>query len=64
MVEKLQLQTKEGRTHSSTLVPYSIYDCKIPEYFPNVPMHWHTEMEIDIFEEGEGEFFCEMSISR
>lgn len=49
---------KEQRQHSSYLVPYSIYECHIPESFPNVPMHWHNEFEIDYILEGNGDFIC------
>lgn len=49
---------KEQRQHSSSLVPYSIYDCLIPDSFPNVPMHWHDEFEIDYVLQGRGDFIC------
>ncbi len=49
---------KEQRQHSSSLVPYSIYDCDIPDSFPNVPMHWHNEFEIDYVLQGKGDFIC------
>lgn len=49
---------KEQRQHSSSLVPYSIYDCHIPDFFPNVPMHWHDEFEIDYVLQGKGDFIC------
>ncbi len=49
---------KEQRQHSSSLVPYSVYDCLIPDFFPNVPMHWHNEFEIDYVLQGKGDFIC------
>lgn len=49
---------KERRQHSSSLVPYSIYDCHIPDSFPNVPMHWHNEFELDYVLQGKGDFIC------
>ncbi len=52
------LTNKEQRQHSSSFIPYSIYDCLIPESFPNVPMHWHDEFEIDYVLHGEGDFIC------
>lgn len=52
------LDNKEQRQHSSSLIPYSIYDCHIPDSFPNVPMHWHNEFEIDYVLKGKGEFIC------
>lgn len=49
---------KEQRQHSSSLVPYSMYDCQIPDSFPTVPMHWHNEFEIDYVLQGKGDFIC------
>lgn len=49
---------KEQRQHSSSLVPYSMYDCQIPDSFPSVPMHWHNEFEIDYVLQGQGNFIC------
>ena len=37
---------KEKRQHGSMQVPYSYYDCRMPDYFPGVPLHWHGEMEL------------------
>lgn len=50
--------TEEKRQHSTTLIPYSYYECRIPEYFANVPMHWHSEFEINYLHRGKGEFIC------
>ena len=52
------LDNKEQRQHSSALVPYSIYVCHLPGDFPNVPMHWHNEFEIDYVLQGKGDFIC------
>lgn len=49
-------ESKEKRQHSSTLLPYSRYECKMPQYFVNVPMHWHSEFELDLVVSGVGEF--------
>ena len=49
-------QLKENRQHSSTLVPFSLYQCRIPEYYAGVPMHWHREFEINRILEGQGQF--------
>lgn len=49
--------TKEKRVHSSTLLPYSYYECRIPELFVNVPTHWHSEFELNLVRSGRGEFF-------
>lgn len=57
-LESASSQNKENRQHSSQFIPYSLYDCRIPEYFPHVPMHWHNEFEIGYIIEGEGEFIC------
>mgnify|MGYP000643535661 CR=1 FL=1 len=38
---------KEKCQHGSIQVPYSYYDCGIPDYFTSVPLHWHSEMELN-----------------
>lgn len=57
-IDKEIKELKEPRQHSSILKLYSLYECLIPNWFPNVPMHWHSEYEIDIVFAGEGEFIC------
>lgn len=51
-------ETQEKRRHSTTLVPYSHYECRLPEWFVNVPMHWHGEFELIRILQGRGEFIC------
>lgn len=56
MYEKISpLQLKENKQHSSALVPFSIYQCLLPEVIPSVPMHWHREFEINRILEGQGQ---------
>lgn len=50
--------TEEKRKHSSALVPFSYYECMIPDSFPCVPMHWHSEFEINYVLSGSAEFVC------
>ena len=50
--------TEEKRQHSTPYIPYSYYECRLPESFMNVPMHWHTEFELNYIAEGKGEFLC------
>ena len=50
--------TEEKRRHSSAIKPFSYYKCLIPEYFAQVPLHWHGEFEINYILEGCGEFIC------
>lgn len=50
--------TEEKRKHSSKLIPYSYYDGNIPKGFPEVPMHWHNEFEMNYIVKGSGEFIC------
>ena len=47
---------KEKRQHGSMQVPYSYYDCRMPDYFPGVPLHWHGEMELNYIKRGTGYF--------
>ncbi len=51
-------ETQEKRQHSTALIPYSYYECRLPEDFMNVPMHWHNEFEINYICRGRGEFLC------
>lgn len=51
-------ETKEKKQHSTTYIPYSFYACHVPEYYNNVPMHWHREFEINCILSGKGEFIC------
>ena len=54
----LSKETEEKRQHSTTLIPYSYYECRLPEWYANVPMHWHSEFEINYIHRGKGEFIC------
>lgn len=47
---------KEKCQHGSIQVPYSYYDCGIPDYFTSVPLHWHSEMELNYIKSGNGFF--------
>lgn len=49
---------EEKRRHSSELVPFSYYKCVIPDYFDCVPLHWHSEFEINYVLDGCAEFLC------
>lgn len=49
---------EEKRQHSSVYNPYSYYKCIIPDYFLFVPLHWHSEFEINIILSGTGDFKC------
>lgn len=51
-------ETREKQQHSTAYKPYSFYECWIPRYFSNVPMHWHSEFEINLIVRGTGEFIC------
>lgn len=47
---------KEKCQHGSIQVPYSYYDCGIPDYFTSVPLHWHSKMELNYIKSGNGFF--------
>ncbi|MBD5516969.1 MAG: AraC family transcriptional regulator [Lachnospiraceae bacterium] len=51
-------ETQEKRQHSTTWIPYSYYECRIPEWFMSVPMHWHSEFELIHILRGRGDFIC------
>lgn len=44
---------KEPRLHTSSAHSYSYYDSRIPDFFSQVPLHWHEEFEINYIREGE-----------
>lgn len=52
------MAAEEKKQHSSQLVPFSYYKSLIPDYFANVPLHWHGEFEINFVLEGCAEFIC------
>lgn len=41
------INSEEKRQHSSKLVPFSYYKGMMPEYFSGVPLHWHSEFEMN-----------------
>ncbi len=45
---------QEKKTHVNTGFPYTTYPCSIPLDFPEVPPHWHEEMEIIYIKKGSG----------
>ena len=45
---------REHKTHTSMEFPYNTYICSIPLDFPEVPMHWHSEMEFVVVKRGTG----------
>lgn len=48
----------ENRRHSTAYIPYSFYEWSPPRYFIDMPMHWHSEPEINYVVKGRGEFIC------
>lgn len=52
------MTSEEKKQHSSQLVPFSYYKCFIPDYFASVPLHWHSEFEINFIISGCAEFIC------
>ncbi|MGN0666957.1 MAG: AraC family transcriptional regulator [Huintestinicola sp.] len=49
---------RENRIHCSGNKPFSYYECVIPDHFNCVPMHWHSEFELNYILEGSSEFIC------
>lgn len=52
------LSSKEKRKHGSVRIPYDFYECRMPERFPFVPLHWHNEFELNYIVSGRSEFTC------
>lgn len=50
------LSAKEKRKHGSVSIPYSFYECRVPDLFPFVPLHWHNEFELNYMVSGRSEF--------
>ena len=44
----------ETKSHGDSMFPYNIYLCSIPLNFTEVPIHWHSEMEIIYIKKGRG----------
>ena len=53
------ISSKENRVHSSEIKPFSYYRCTFYDYFNYVPMHWHSEFEINFIHHGMAEFICD-----
>lgn len=51
------IKIKENRKHGTALVPFSLYECPMPELFTHVLTHWHEEFELNYVWEGEGEIY-------
>ena len=51
-------ETEEKIRHSTPFIPYSFYECRIPYDHMKVPMHWHSEFELNFTIRGSGEFIC------
>jgi AraC-like DNA-binding protein len=44
----------ETITHGDMVFPYNTYLCSIPLDFPQVPLHWHEELELIYIKKGSG----------
>lgn len=44
----------EDKTHGDMGFPYNTYLCSIPLDFPEVPLHWHDELELIYIKKGMG----------
>lgn len=44
----------EQKIHTNIEFPYNTYICSIPLDFPEVPLHWHSEMELIVVKKGMG----------
>ena len=44
----------ETKTHTDEEFPYNTYLCSIPGDFPQVPLHWHAELELIVIKKGRG----------
>lgn len=44
----------ETKTHTTSEFPYNTYLCSIPRDFLQVPLHWHSELELIVIKKGRG----------
>ncbi len=44
----------ENKAHTTPDFPYNTYLCSIPLDFPEVDLHWHSEVEIIVIKKGSG----------
>ncbi len=56
--EKHDSGAKENAIHSSVMHPFSYYECRLPDAYPNVPIHWHHEFELNVVISGTGDIIC------
>lgn len=45
---------QEKKSHGNPHFPYNTYPCSIPLDFPQVPLHWHDELEFIYIKKGRG----------
>lgn len=45
---------REIKSHTTAEFPYNTYLCSIPKDFPQVPLHWHAELELIVIKKGRG----------
>ena len=45
---------RETKSHTTAGFPYNTYLCSIPKDFPQVPLHWHAELELIVIKKGRG----------
>lgn len=50
--------SKEKRIHGSVRIPYDFVECRVPDSFPLVPLHWHNEFELNYIVGDRSEFIC------
>lgn len=52
----------ENIIHGDLVFPYSTYICTIPLDFPNVPLHWHDEIELIYVKKGQGKITVDLEV--
>ncbi|WP_310603935.1 AraC family transcriptional regulator [Anaerosporobacter sp.] len=54
------LNLHENKNHGNHLLPIILYQIKVPDYFTDVHMHWHEELEIVFVKKGRGIFHIDL----
>lgn len=62
-----QSQLKEKAQHGDILFPIKFYSTSLLPIYPEVPIHWHPEMEFTMIVEGSADYsidFCDYHVSK
>lgn len=53
------LKLEENIQHGTYMFPFIVYKTRIPDYYKNINIHWHEEMEIIIANKGRCNYYID-----